>query len=209
MGSSRRLILRWNWQRRLISLAVIVSVCAAIFPLPISWPSTSAKDLSQPFPCQNRPCGCRSADQCWKKCCCFTNSQKVAWAKARQVRVPEFVIAAARTESGLAQQNGTSCCPKSSCKIDPRATPPAAESTAAAEESKVVYVIAALAHQCQGQPWLWSTLPWAVLSDTSDCPIFISQSGAKLGITSASSVTHTERPPIPPPRCLSTVASAI
>ena len=40
------------------------------------------KDQSVPFPCQNRPCGCRSADSCLKKCCCFTAAQKVAWAKS-------------------------------------------------------------------------------------------------------------------------------
>lgn len=40
-----------------------------------------AKVHSVPFPCQNRPCGCRSADSCLSKCCCFTAEQKVAWAQ--------------------------------------------------------------------------------------------------------------------------------
>lgn len=44
-------------------------------------PAQITKDHSVPFPCQNRPCGCRSADTCLKKCCCFTADQKVAWAK--------------------------------------------------------------------------------------------------------------------------------
>jgi hypothetical protein len=30
----------------------------------------AAKDRSTPFPCMNRPCGCVSAEQCRKKCCC-------------------------------------------------------------------------------------------------------------------------------------------
>ncbi len=45
--------------------------------------NSSAKDSSVPFPCQNRPCGCRSAASCLKRCCCFSASQKSQWAKAR------------------------------------------------------------------------------------------------------------------------------
>ncbi len=85
---------------RLLSLVVVLGVCAMMLPLPVApLPSNSPeKDQSQPFPCQNRPCGCRSAEQCWKKCCCFNNSQKIAWAKANKVTVPDYVFAAAETE---------------------------------------------------------------------------------------------------------------
>ena len=83
--------------RRLSGLTVLLGVCAMLVPLPMApLPSNSPeKDLSQPFPCQNRPCGCRSAEQCWKNCCCFNNSQKIAWAKAHKVPVPDYVVAAA------------------------------------------------------------------------------------------------------------------
>lgn len=86
--------------RGLLSLSVLLGVCAMLLPLPIApLPQNSPeKDSSEPFPCQNRPCGCRSADQCWKKCCCFNNAQKVAWAKANNVKVPEFVLVAAKKE---------------------------------------------------------------------------------------------------------------
>ncbi len=87
--------------RGLVCLSVLLGICAMLFPLPIaSLPQNSAeKDSSEPFPCQNRPCGCRSAEQCWKKCCCFNNAQKVAWAKANKVTVPNYVLAAAKNES--------------------------------------------------------------------------------------------------------------
>ncbi len=86
--------------RGFIGLTVLLGVCAMLFPLPISpLPQNSPeKDSSEPFPCQNRPCGCLSADQCWKKCCCFNNAQKVAWAKANNVKIPDFVLIAAKTE---------------------------------------------------------------------------------------------------------------
>lgn len=89
-----------TFARRLLSLVVLLSVCAMLLPFPIApLPSDSSqKDQSQPFPCQNRPCGCRSAEQCWKKCCCFNNKQKIAWAKANNVVVPDYVLAAAEKE---------------------------------------------------------------------------------------------------------------
>jgi hypothetical protein len=66
------------------------------------------KDLSQPFPCMYRQCGCRNAQQCWRGCCCFSNKQKLAWAKANNVTPPQFVAAAAEREAG--QRAKASCC---------------------------------------------------------------------------------------------------
>jgi hypothetical protein len=95
---------RKSWPRLvrgLLSLSVLLGICAMLFPLPIApLPQNSPeKDSSEPFPCQNRPCGCRSAEQCWKKCCCFDNNQKIAWAKANNVKVPSYVLAAAKKEN--------------------------------------------------------------------------------------------------------------
>ena len=87
--------------RGLLGLSVLLGVCAMLCPLPVApLPSNSPeKDSTEPFPCQNRPCGCRSAEQCWKKCCCFNNAQKVAWAKLNSVKVPDFVLTAAKKEN--------------------------------------------------------------------------------------------------------------
>lgn len=86
--------------RRLSGLVVLLGVCALLFPVPVAPTASQStdKDLSEPFPCQNRPCGCQSAAQCWKKCCCFTDTQKVAWAKANHVKLPDFVVSAAKRE---------------------------------------------------------------------------------------------------------------
>ncbi len=94
--------------RRLISLAAAVAFTLTILPipLPVAAPGRSQKDTSQPFPCQNRTCGCCSADQCWKKCCCFTNRQKVSWAKKNKVTLPQFVVDAAKAESTERHSSG-------------------------------------------------------------------------------------------------------
>jgi len=87
--------------RWLTGLLVGFVVCILLLPIPISLVSQSApgKDLSEPFPCQSRPCGCQSAEQCWKKCCCFSNGQKIAWARTQGVKLPDYVVAAANKEA--------------------------------------------------------------------------------------------------------------
>jgi hypothetical protein len=105
--------------RGLLSLSVLAGLCALLFPLPIARlpQAMTEKDSSEPFPCQDHPCGCQSAEQCWKKCCCLTDAQKVAWAKANHVTVPDFVMAAARSDRDRCSDSETgkdlvaaSCC---------------------------------------------------------------------------------------------------
>ena len=103
---------RKSWPRfvrGLLSLCVMLGICAMLCPLPSAprSPDSQEKDSSEPFPCQNRPCGCRSAEQCWKKCCCFNNAQKVAWAKLNNVKVPDFVLVAAKSESLTEREIGS------------------------------------------------------------------------------------------------------
>lgn len=103
----RRISLK-SWSRRLTGLLVLGGFCVLLLPLP-SIPlqdESDQKDQSQPFPCRNRPCGCQTADQCWKKCCCFTNTQKLAWAKANGVTPPAFVMTAALKEENAETKAG-------------------------------------------------------------------------------------------------------
>lgn len=81
-------------------------ICLGL-PLPalISQPVDTAN--AAPFPCQGNGCGCRSAESCWKACCCNTSKQKLAWAKQNNVKPPEYVIAAAAKESPTVAK---SCC---------------------------------------------------------------------------------------------------
>lgn len=66
---------------------LLVAFFVALVPIPVGLiRDVAQKDLTQPFPCQDRPCGCRSADQCRKKCCCFTPLQKMAWGKRHGIK---------------------------------------------------------------------------------------------------------------------------
>lgn len=156
-----------RWAGRLFRLSVWASVCALLFPLPVGlqiqdfFPAAaifSDADAESPdksegpaFPCQNRPCGCRSATQCWKKCCCFTNKQKIAWAKEHGVDVPDFVVAAAEKEACTTAAKSKSCC-----------THKNSGSGEAPKAPRSKTVIALMAHECQGLFWLMTGVPVAV-----------------------------------------------
>ena len=152
--------------RRLMSLLALLCLAAILLPLPIApvAQNNSGKDTSQPFPCQNRPCGCRSAEQCWKKCCCFTNSQKVAWAKANGVDLPNYVLAAAKKETAIAKKPCALCSKKNAndakqkCEASIASTSSKRQSSASlsaknssrSKTSKLV--LSVYAAECQGQP---------------------------------------------------------
>ncbi|AMV35434.1 hypothetical protein VN12_25310 [Pirellula sp. SH-Sr6A] len=59
-------------------------------PIPVPTAGLAEKDSAQPFPCQNRPCGCKTAEQCWTGCCCFTPSERLAWAEENGVAPPSY-----------------------------------------------------------------------------------------------------------------------
>lgn len=81
---------------------VLLGTCGyAVVPMPF-------KDLSVPFPCMHSRCGCPDAATCWNSCRCLTASQKVAWAEANDVSVPDFVLAQAIAEQP--KRKTCSCC---------------------------------------------------------------------------------------------------
>jgi hypothetical protein len=101
--------------------ALLVNQFAVASGLPFPTPDSAIKkDLSKPFPCMNRPCGCQNADQCWHECCCFTMREKLAWAEANGVTPPDFVREAAAREaladaSNAGHEHGVLCQEKHCC----------------------------------------------------------------------------------------------
>lgn len=80
--------------RKVITFLVLVCFCASSMPLPVGTIRISDKAGSQPFPCQDSPCGCKTAEQCWTNCCCTTPVQRIAWARKNGVTPPQYAIAA-------------------------------------------------------------------------------------------------------------------
>lgn len=207
--------------RRLLGLIVLFPFVAVSLPVPLPSGPDAGKDRSQPFPCQDRPCGCRSAQQCWQKCCCFTNAQKVAWAKQNRVAVPDEVAAAARREQRQATETARkSCCSKTApvVALTPHSplqntrqlavhvrTPASPERGAAQARTPETppaakVVIGALAGQCQGQDWSLAIVPaWMISTVPSPVPpVGPHVRQVVPGSEVADSLSH--RPPVPPPR---------
>jgi hypothetical protein len=79
----------WRWRplaRRVCAALVLVCYCASAVGFPV--PTLTDKDRSEPYPCQDHPCGCRTAAECWRQCCCLTPEQRWAWAREQGVQPP-------------------------------------------------------------------------------------------------------------------------
>lgn len=195
-------------------LSVSFVLCAILLPMPVSLWSTAGveKDQSQLFPCQNRPCGCRSAEQCFKKCCCFTNTQKVSWARANGVELPDYVLVAAEKESAAktkpcalcskAKENGswTKCAESitGALREQQTATPQIPKVTARTKTSK--WVLTVYAAECQGQTPFSMCFPATILP-ARVTPVTLSlEMNETFHHVSERLSSMTLRPPLPPPK---------
>lgn len=101
MNLLRRQIGTRSLWHRCCALVALLSYLSTVFAFPV--PVPRPKETGQPFPCQNRPCGCQTAEQFWLGCCCLTPEQRWAWAMANHVEPPSYV------------QPPSSCCRTTSC----------------------------------------------------------------------------------------------
>jgi hypothetical protein len=77
------------WRRLIAGLLLVVylTACAGVVPFPVI--AFKKKD-SVPFPCQEHACGCATAEDCWRHCCCFTAEERWTWARDHEVQPPEY-----------------------------------------------------------------------------------------------------------------------
>jgi hypothetical protein len=79
----------WNpLVRRACAGLALVAYLTTVLGVPL--PASADKDRRQPYPCMDHPCGCATAEQCWRHCCCFTPEEKFAWAAAHGVAPPAY-----------------------------------------------------------------------------------------------------------------------
>ena len=98
----------------IVLLAFIHLVGAVGLPVPLGSAERVVRKAKsgKPFPCQQRPCGCLTYEQCWAgDCCCFTLSQKIAWARENGEEVPSIAVAKAG-ESEIEEETPPCCCEK-------------------------------------------------------------------------------------------------
>ena len=197
--------------RRAIAVILILALVIGISGIPVV--TRGPKDRGQPFPCQDRPCGCASAEQCWKHCCCFTNKEKLAWASEHGVTPPTFVVEAAAREARAtlhacrdgecchqvaeAHTRGHSCCQKSD---DHEHSATAAPALGKKSKRKMTLVLSDMARKCGGMPsivlLIADALPNAVLVTWN--PV-----DAVTGYVVEASPSYLSvdlSPPVPPPK---------
>jgi hypothetical protein len=84
----RYLALRAGLRKGIAVFALAGYLAASVgFPAP----NFGKSDAAGVYPCAGRGCGCRSAEECWRGCCCHTVAQRLAWAKAHGITPPSYV----------------------------------------------------------------------------------------------------------------------
>jgi len=202
--------LRGRFARRLLVWVALGTFVAGTAGIPMVVQVPQDKDRSQPFPCMNRPCGCASAEACWRGCCCFTTSQKLAWAEAHGVTPPAFVVATA-----TGQTAGVGCSTKSVCCEDsehdlrdlPSATScrsvakssPGHDVDSGSDDYQLVFVLADASRKCQGVAQLWLLLSTAMLTEPVQFAIDLHGAGDVTTFTPRLA-SASFQPAVPPPR---------
>jgi hypothetical protein len=191
-------------------VAYLLTASGVPLPLPAD------KDHSLPFPCQDHACGCRSAEECWRHCCCFSPEEKLAWARDHGVRPPAYaerpVVLGWNGPRQRALAEGrahpAACCPHGGataraeppcCAHAPSATCHTAPRPPAPRHGWLVGLIAA---RCHGVSTAWVTCgsvlpppppltwhPWSPLDAT-------------LSYADGLPLAPPSTPPDPPPRSL-------
>jgi hypothetical protein len=62
-------------------LAYLAATLGFALPHPV-------RKSGRPFPCQHHLCGCQTAEQCWRHCCCYSPEERRDWARKNNVPVP-------------------------------------------------------------------------------------------------------------------------
>ena len=193
-----RLLSRPTFVRRIVaSCLLVVYTCVAIgVPLPTV---QLAKRSAERYPCEKCSCGCVSADQCWRSCCCHTPAQRIAWAKKNGVKPPDFVVQEARFLASAeitAKEELPPCC---AAKLKPQPACCDAKSKCREPESKDS-VVAWRALACHGQSLKWLAAPVTTVAVRLDSGDLLPPAEWLQSTGSILATGNSDEPAIPPPR---------
>ncbi|MBX3415282.1 MAG: hypothetical protein KF708_21535 [Pirellulales bacterium] len=188
--SSRQAIRRSLAASKLLLVWVaIVAYCASAIGVAIPLPAAGQKVSSEPFPCQHHRCGCQSAEQCRRSCCCFSDEQKMAWAQAHGVSARS--VLSEHPAAASAKKTGKSCCHRGGCER------PKTDTTH--DSASWIHLISAA--KCQGLATLWITIGVALPPARDEqvaASVLVPRETVALWDSAWSSTSFP--PPVPPPR---------
>jgi hypothetical protein len=180
-------------RHKTVASVALISYMLSIFGFPVA--VGAPKGNGEPFPCQDLPCGCQNAEQCWRSCCCLTPEQRWAWARAHNVTPPDY----AERPSGPVPNNDSSdwhgqhavvakCCAKKKSQ---------APDKPASEHSPIRLCLTT--QTCQGLATLWISTGAALPPPMLSWSPVKSEEPCRCG-TFTKGPSQSATPPDPPPR---------
>ena len=161
------LVFRRPIGRRCVCALLLMAYAITAAGVPISIGSSPQKS-GEMFPCMASSCGCRTADQCWRSCCCHSMAERLAWARKRGIEPPAFALAQARAaglDLTLIATERDSCDDESKCcRSDSLATAAGGKDRpccsdqgvqAASSDDREDHIVAWRALACRGQSMNW------------------------------------------------------
>lgn len=199
-------------------IGMLLLVCMVILFAGVPVPVIRQKQISSPFPCQDSPCGCNTAAQCWDKCCCHSDSAKLAWAETNGVTPPAYLVerVAARVKNSmgdnsmgiLVEATRAACCsaPKPAtencCSTTPKKTQAEklAMNKTTVKDASVRVVLLKAVNKCNGIELairLFSSALVGIRRPVSELPIQFFLYAMIIGNDDADSLPAMIDPPIP------------
>lgn len=195
----------------------LLAVVLATLPIPL--PSRRVSTDS-PYPCQNRPCGCATAAQCWTSCCCTTPQERLAWAEQHGVAPPDDAVMQApdRSPSRLESQavGGNCCAPhgadngrEADCRAtaqeaagpsDPNSRVADQKDDPSPDANSGTFVLSMAAMRCQGGYSPFVSLPWGILDSRDKAISYPDPLIRRWSPASEVANSTTFQPDPPPPR---------
>lgn len=190
MSSSRWQTLSSLTQRQIISILLLFMMIVGFLPFPhTSARRSNSKDVSRPFPCQHRACGCQSAEQCRRQCCCFSTTQKLAWARRHRVNTTE-VVAKTSQDVGRFSRSRKGCCSNRENPLTERTI----------QRTGIAHIIGVVAQECHGIAKSFSGQAVFVIPSQMLLTPIMAPVDERLELRSTRFQKRDPEPPIPPPR---------
>ena len=192
MASLRRLPWR-SFARRVAVAGALLAYLAAAVGLPLP-PQVVVKDGGKPFPCQGHLCGCQTAEECWRHCCCYTAAERWAWARANGVQPPDYAEKPSDDDRRVACDDDHDSCPH--C----HGSAPASACRHAASHRPPLWGLALAPLSCRGETTQW------VLTGVmpAPAPVRVGRSepalSDRLDWATVEPFRVLQAPPFPPPR---------
>lgn len=145
--------------RRLLTALMLLGYLAATIGYP-EYRAAVSKESSEPFPCQHSACGCRTAEQCRKNCCCHTKQEKIAWALARGIDPNRVAILTPEESQRYVARKPAVCCQKAkkACCSKKAKAPQTTERSCCQKQTPpagVSFVVGIHAQKCRGTGVDW------------------------------------------------------